>query len=68
MLGLPKLGELTTLQVCEISAVMLAVLSVGMLIFALSATITAARSHRPRRQCPRCQKAEAEKKKGVACT
>ena len=41
MLGLHKWMELTTLQVCEISVVMLAVFSVGTLIFALCATTAA---------------------------
>ncbi len=56
MLGLPKWMELTTLQVCEISAVLLAVFLVGTMFFALSAAIAATRLQRLRRQCPQCQK------------
>ena len=60
MLGLTKWTELTTLQVCEITVVILAVFSVGTLIFALSATIAATRLQRPRRKCPQCQRVESE--------
>lgn len=60
MLGLPKWTELTTLHVCEISVVLLAVFSVGTLIFALSAAIAATRLQRLRRQCPQCKKTEVE--------
>ena len=60
MLGLHKWMELTTLQVCEISAVLLAVFLVGTMFFALSATIAATRLQRLRRQCPQCQKIRSE--------
>ncbi len=60
MLGLPKWTELTTLQVCEISAVILAFFLVGTIFFALSAAIAATRLQRLRRQCPQCQKMRSE--------
>ena len=52
--------ELTTLQVCEITVVILAVFSVGTLIFALSATIAATRLQRLGHKCPQCQRVESE--------
>gem|GEM_PF-6676917 len=60
MLRIPEWTELTTLQVCEISVLMLAVFSVGTLIFALSAAMAATRLQRLRRQCPQYQTIEAK--------